>query len=434
MGADRKNIKGFFSKGNATQSLLNNRIFNLLSYNGSVLFLAYDRSGIVRFNTLTHSIKLLNPTPTADDINVKDVWVRQYFKQSDTCIYLCTSLGNFQYNPVRNTLGRIVDHNVGLYPASGMSGLFQDHDGAFWFFNRIGELCCWKPGVKLQCIRNPIIQKQLSKGERRLFDYDSLHLLVATANGNYLFDRNEKNLTQLRFRGMFGDELSSDPVTAVFRTRDDNLFLVFLSGYLAQVRKQQQVFVYKELVTKNQPPVNVAFVLDDTTYRKRYITSCHSDYFFVEILVNGQIDRIRKPWPERISANRIIFDSAGRIWVCQGKGIVQIDRKTGFLRKYDPDETAETLFDIVEVAPGKFYVGSFGNGLFYFEPDAGIFRKVPENNGWIATQVFSLYFDKAENVLWVGTVRNGLFSLNLRKGEFRQYLHKSGEHTGIGGD
>lgn len=52
----------------------------------------------------------------------------------------------------------------------------------------------------------------------------------------------------------------------------------------------------------------------------------------------------------------------------------------------------------------------------------------------MATQVFSLYFDKTENVLWIGTVRNGLFSLNLQKGEFRQYLPESAKQAGIGGD
>ncbi|MCE1200932.1 MAG: histidine kinase [Bacteroidia bacterium] len=434
LSPDRKTIKGFFSDTDSDKSLPNNRIFSLLPFNDSILFLACDRSGIVRFNMLTQTVSQLHPASLLPDTDVSKVWVRQYYYHNDTCIFLRTSLGYFRYNPAKNVIAPMDDVAVGLNAANGIANLFRDRYGYFWFTDAGGKFWQWLPGKQLKGFIHEGLRKLIMQGEARFFEYDEQQLLVSTMNGNFLLDRESFSLTRLHFRSRLADNLSNVAITAAYRTTDNNLFLAFLSGHLAQVKLQQQVFTYKELLQKDDPPVNVAFILDDTLFQKRYITSYHSNDFYVEDLRTGRISYIPKPWPGRISANKIIMDKAGRIWASQNEGVVEIDRRTGRLRTYRPDVPTGMIFDIVETSPGKFYVGSFRSGLYYFEPDKGIFRRLPETGGWINTQVFSLHFDNQRNQLWIGTVRNGLFRLDIAQGTFTQFMPRPGDPRSIGGD
>ncbi len=434
LSRDRKSIVGFFNDAGNEGSLPNNRIFSLLPVGDSVLFLACDRSGIVKFRLSDQSVQRVKPSSRTAETDVDKIWVRQYFYQSDTCLYLRTSQGYFQFNPADNVVGPVADNAVGFDSVKAMANLFRSRDGVFWYTDAAGKMWKWIPGKQLKGFTDERLSPLIVQGEARLFDFDEHHLLVSTVKGNFLINRNTLKISKLIFRGRLADDLSNVSITAAYRTADNNLFLAFLSGHLAQIRHQQQVFTYKELAYRDQPPVNVAFILDDTLYQKRYITNYHGSDFYVEDLRTGRLSTIAKPWPGRISANKIIMDKAGRIWACQNEGVVEIDRRTGRMRAYRPDVPTGMIFDIVETSPGKFYVGSFRSGLYYFEPDKGIFRRLPETGGWINTQVFSLHFDNQRNQLWIGTVRNGLFRLDIANGIFKQFMPRPGDSQSIGGD
>ena len=89
---------------------------------------------------------------------------------------------------------------------------------------------------------------------------------------------------------------------------------------------------------------------------------------------------------------------------------------------------------MIEIAPGKILIGSFREGLFWFEPDSNIFKKIPRTKGWIGTQVFSLKYDRVHHCAWIGTVRNGLFRFAIPQDTFIQYKYDSGNNHSLGGD
>ncbi len=434
MDFSRKQVMAFFKEKRNPNSIPNNRVFSLLPYNDSLLFLACDRSGIVHFNTRKLQAERIRPNIEHTAIDEDRFWVRQYYFHSDTCVFLRTNSGYLQYNPIRQVVSAIKDTNGNLQQIQGMSSLFKDRDGFFWFADEQGKIWRWWPNKSLEAITDSSLQLAILAGENNFFDLDEQHLLISTAVQNFVLNKADFSLEQLELRSRLEDDLGKTTITSLYRTDDGNLFLGFRNGFLGQINPQQQQFQYKPLVSNTENSLNVAFIIDDTLYQKRYFTNYLGNDFFVEDLKTGNIKSFPKQSFSRISSNRILFDSQERLWAVQNEGVVEIDRLTQTLSFHKPDEPAWMLFDMVEIGPGEFVVGSFRNGLYHFKPDEGIFYKLAEKDGWIPTQIFSLFFDAQHNILWIGTVRNGLFRYDISTAQFKQYMPEVGNPKSIGGD
>lgn len=434
MDASRKKTNGFFKGKDHHSNIPNNRIFSLLPYNDSILFLACDRSGIVHFNTRKMQARLVQPTFESESLDSERFWVRQYYYHSDSCVFLRSTFGFLQYNPVKQVVSAISDTIGDFEQITGMHSLFRNEDGIFWFADNNGILWRWQVGKSLTAIDDSALQQALKVGENNIFDFNEDHLVVSTAVQNFLVNKSDLSLQPLEMRSRLEDDLGKTTITAAYHANDGNIFLGFRNGYLGQINPHQQEFLYKPLVSKLENPLHIAFIIDDTIYHKRYFTNYLGSDFFVEDLKTGNIRSFSKQSFSRISSNRILFDSKGRLWAVQNEGVVEIDRQTQALSFYKPDVPAWMLFDMVEISPGTFIVGSFREGLYRFIPDDGIFDKITEKKGWIPTQVFSLLYDDIHQVLWIGTVRNGLFRYDPSNGKFKQYLPEIGNPKSIGGD
>jgi hypothetical protein len=114
--------------------------------------------------------------------------------------------------------------------------------------------------------------------------------------------------------------------------------------------------------------------------------------------------------------------------------LLEVNRDNQTSKAYYPSQPALDLSQMVEIAPGRMLIGSFREGLFLFEPDRGIFDKIPETKGWIRTQVFSMKFDTRYQCVWIGTVRNGLLRYDIKQDTFIQYTYHSRNSHSLGGD
>jgi streptogramin lyase len=431
----RQNIQTFLHDKDNSLTIPNNRIFNIEILNDSILLLACDRSGITSFNKHTHQVARISPEFINMPQKPENFWIRQYFIHSDSLVFLRTSTEYFRYNPVLNIVAPIVDELLRANNIKLVLNLFCDEHNQFWFQDQKNNLYKWEPGISLTPIHNDLLDEVRSAGGFGFFNFDSTRVLINNPSQNFLLHTTEHSLTKLDFSFELDADLNKTSITAICRTTDNNVFIAFRNGMLGQINPFQQEFKYKALVDPNTSrPLNFAFVLDDTAYKKRFISSFYHQSILVEDLISGEVSEIKKASQVGISSNRMIPDSQGRLWICQDNGIMEINRATLETTFHKPDEPAITLFEMAEIRPGVMMVGSFREGLFRFEPDAGIFKKVPETRGWISTQVFSMQYDPVHDVLWVGTVRNGLFRYDVNSDSFTQFLPESGNPQSIGGD
>jgi len=433
LSASRKQIQGFWHKKDDEYSIPNNRIFNMSWYNDSLLFLACDRSGITVFNIKTKQARAVQPVSKGTGNLSGNIWIRQYYMFSDSVVFVRTAQGYLCFNPVANTLVRLEDQLPGIKGIEGLSNLFIDRQQTVWFSDSQGRVFRYSPEGKLDRVKDSVLCYYVQKSTTNFFEFDDDKLLISTTEKHFLLDRITLDIHELTFRNYHDIPLTGNLITACIRLKDDNVFVTFRNGLVGQIDTKSR-FRYIRFQPASEEPINLSHILDDTAYGKRYISNYHDSSFFVEDLNSGAVNRIPKISFGGISANRILMDQSGRIWACQNKGVVQIDRKTQRLTFFSPDTAASTLFEMEEIRPGVFVVGSFQQGLFLFEPDRNIFRKVPETNGWIRTQVFSLKYDPSHDVLWIGTVRNGLFRYDIGNEQFTRYMPDPENPQSLGGD
>jgi len=148
-----------------------------------------------------------------------------------------------------------------------------------------------------------------------------------------------------------------------------------------------------------------------------------------------------------VSGDRVgsIFeDSKGRLWLGTESGICYYNReKDNFIRYstinefVDPaDPTPDRIGAIVEDKGGTIWIGSERGGLHFLDEKKHAFvpfYKDIHTNALSDAIVISLFFEN-KNVLWVGTMQNGLFKLNTQTKVITQFKHDPDNPESIGGN
>lgn len=106
----------------------------------------------------------------------------------------------------------------------------------------------------------------------------------------------------------------------------------------------------------------------------------------------------------------VIFeDSRENVWVLAAKNAFRYDPHTRqfITSSFHTDESNLLFTDMAEDEKGNFWIASMSDGLYYFNSHTNTTHKKKE--GFYATLPTSLYFDKKEKKLWIGTFDYGLF-------------------------
>lgn len=416
--------------------LPNNRIFDVFFYNDSLLFLACDRSGLTYLNI--NSFELVKPEPILEgsDLALERIWVREHWKGSDENLYIRTSEGYFIYFHGQNKLSRLKESSIANINSEFYPKIFgQDLSGDFWFIDHDFILYRWAPGQRLDSFDLENLEQIIHSGVFGIFPFDSIQVIIASNKGNYLFNPESGNFGPLRLRGNSYFEPIDARIVSIGHMREGPIFVSFRAGVTGMINPEYQDFQFVE-IQKRWPDelMNTVFVLDDEENGTRYISTFLYPSIIVEDLETGEFREIPKEYPGNLSSNRMLIDSSGRLWICQNRGIMEVNRETLETTFYKAPGDAVLLFDMVEANWGEFYVGSFREGLFRFVPDLGVFEKVEEDKGWVKTQVFCLTYDPLRKSLWIGTVRNGLFQYDVQSDTFYHYMPDRTNPNSIGGD
>lgn len=130
-------------------------------------------------------------------------------------------------------------------------------------------------------------------------------------------------------------------------------------------------------------------------------------------------------------------DKKGRIWAGNPLGLNLFDPATGAFKLYTPvaphDSTAKSVHVISEDNAGRLMLGTYGGGLFIFDPDAKTFQHAVADSP-ILTQgsIFGIVRDEKENI-WVGS-KDGLLQVNLATRESILYRHDEHNISSLSSD
>jgi signal transduction histidine kinase/ligand-binding sensor domain-containing protein len=264
---------------------------------------------------------------------------------------------------------------------------FEDRFGLFWIYHEFGTGLAIYDRASNTLTKCSFYRKEPSSDadtgvKGMIEDRDGNLWLGSPGMGLLQFDRDNHRF--IRYRNHPGDphSIAEDKVIALFRDGEGNIWTGLHSvgpNHFSIIKPKFEVF-------KHQP--------DDSN-------SLSVDF-----------------------VNAILEDSRESLWLANDDGVSRLDRKTGKLTGIALGiGTKPMIIDIAEDHFGVLWFGTYGRGLYSYDPDSGRLRSYRHNSAdptsLSSDIVFRTYEDRAGN-LWVGT-GDGLDLLDRDKQNFNVY-------------
>ena len=138
----------------------------------------------------------------------------------------------------------------------------------------------------------------------------------------------------------------------------------------------------------------------------------------------------------RGASSRIFVDDEGLIWLGTPQGLAMFDPTSETFTQYEnqPEGLSEhTILTVFRDRLGLVWIGSWGGGLFEFDPQTEQFRHHESNDlvdGRLLGDAVEAIYQDQEGLLWIGT-RDGLNILNPRHRQFQNYYHEPDNPNGV---
>ncbi len=425
-----------------TTSIPANRIFQLIPDSDSTFFIISDRSGLVSFNTQTGKTHRLNPhlksDPSPNTNSPPPVF--KGFRTTDGKLYLSPYPKFSEYDRVHNLLIDIRDTVSGILNLTYFGNYCSTREGIAWLSDLDGILYKWLPEHYLIPYEHEELTRNFQAGKFRIMDFNHQFMLVSTSKDYWLVDKECGDIQPLKFREDQKDILEHHTIQTCIETSKGIVVMGSEDGNLYMIDPLLQHFKYKNLFESFDMTVfqtSVSHFFEDLQYHLRYISVLQDSFFYVDNMITHEIKAIRKPRVPNI-ATKWMMDHEGRLWLCDGSCIREINRLDQSFKTYTPNlpqaNTMQNMFDMVEIRPGEMWIATLNYGLLKFKPDRAYFEKVREEKGLKKAQIYSMKMDEAHASVWIGTVNHAVFRYDIRADTFFQYQYYSRNPHSLSGD
>ncbi len=434
----RKKFTRYYTDSDDTTSIPGNGIFQIMPDSDSTFLIVCGMKGLARFHLNNRKITRLKPKIVSENKRLSQMaqGIFEVYKSSNQHFFIRTNVGILEYDVETDLLTDIQDTITGIREIDNYADLYVSQSGDLWLTNAKGILFKWLPGQYLICREDSLISSAFASGDFRIFEFDQQNMLLTSAAHCLLVDKMCGYIRPLEVRADQQSKVSYSLARTCIQTSSRIRIIGTNQGNLYLTDPSRQPFKYKPVLYEevNQDvQAEVSSFYEDTFFKKLYISAVTDSFFYVEDMLSGAVRPFSK---KRIGnvANNWMMDHLGRLWLCDGTGVQEVNRITHALTPHYPATEAMNIFDMAEVKPGKIMVASLGHGLFWFEPDKQIFQSIPPGKGWTKTQVISLKWDKVQQSLWIGTVNRGVFRYDAICDTFYNYVSHSRNPNAIGGD
>jgi signal transduction histidine kinase/ligand-binding sensor domain-containing protein len=264
---------------------------------------------------------------------------------------------------------------------------FEDRFGQFWIYHEFGTGLAIYDRASNTLTKYSFYPKEppadANTGVQGMIEDRNGNLWLGSPGMGLLqFDRDKRRF--IRYRNHPGDpqSIAEDKVIALFRDRDGNIWTGLHSvgpNHFTPDRSAFEVFKHQ---ADDPNSLSVDFV------------------------------------------NAIFEDSRGSLWLANDDGVNRLDRKTGKLTGVALGiGTKPMIIDIAEDRSGMLWFGTYGRGLYRYDPNSGRLTSYRHNStdptSLSSDIVYRTFEDHAGN-LWVGT-GDGLDLLDRDRQSFHVY-------------
>ncbi len=254
-------------------------------------------------------------------------------------------------------------------------------------------------------------------------------LWVGAEEGLYCLDISSGKCISYRHESDDPNSLSHDEVNVIYEDRLGRLWIGTGEGLNILDRENQKF-------TRYQHDIH-----DDNSLSNNEVKAIYEDASgILWIGTNNGINKVVlsvKKFHHHLSnwdVRSIWEDSLGRLWIgTENDGLIQYDRKKGFVEHYEHDEedsrslSNDEVSVIYEDSSGTLWIGT-DDGLNRFDQESQSFTRYLHNSekeDSLSSSEVSVIYEDSLGVLWIGTEEGGLNRMDRATETFYAYKHDS---------
>lgn len=415
-----------YKSGLGSKTLSNNSVRHILSLNETELLIATEEG----FNLFDKKTKQFTQVNEANNIAITDL--KYIFKSSTNSIYVASyGKGVFEFVPSSKTL-------IPLKFPSNIVNSGNEHlnirciteiNNSLWFGTDDGIITYEPKNKKYNVLR--IGNTDDNKYNNRIIsfskDANSQFIWIGTWGGLVKYNVSDNSYVTYQNTEHDATSLADNKISCLFTDKHKNLWVG---------TQEQGVNIYFPSSTKfpiyNQlNGLNSSFIYSVIESKNKTIWVGTAEGLFTK----NQNDSKFKDATALISKYdsktvlSLLEDNKNRIWIgTYGQGVIVFDPNTKNVKRLLADNNlGGTVTKIIQTKNGSVWVGTYEDGLYHINPETFAVKRYTQNEGLSSDKIYSLFEDKDNNTLWIGTEGGGLcvfdFVNNIDKPLVTIYKH-----------
>ncbi len=299
------------------------------------------------------------------------------------------------------------------YGVDLINNICRDKSGLLWVTNGYQGLLCHNSYNSTIYVHSDSDSTSLSSNEALSIHADRFdNLWVGTSNGLNLFNRQSKSFTHYLHS-------SNDTITGINRihqiysTNDSALWIITENAVCKYNYSLDSIDVFP--LPEELSDIQLKGIVQDLSGNIWISTNTEYLLHFDEAI--RKYTKIPDPFLHKKTSfeKKIHIDHDGDIWLTSiGGGLTKFNPKTKIFKHYLTDDRSvrtnnKNIYDLLPVQNNKIYLALNQGGLSVFDKKNETFTYITPGNSDLPTNGIISFWLDFENILWLGTSRNGIF-------------------------
>jgi ligand-binding sensor domain-containing protein/signal transduction histidine kinase/DNA-binding response OmpR family regulator len=402
---------------------IDNHITCFLEDENNMLWIGTKQTGLSRLNLQTQEIvpytySSLNPNGISSNN------IRKMIKDARGRIWIGTLHGINIYDPATQKFSALQNEaeNNNSLSQNSVYALFLDKQDIMWVGTYFGGINMTYPNyTPFKILQSAKTGKGLSSNVVSAITEDKNHNLWIGSEGEGLnyFDRSKNSYTHYRYNPNNPNTLSSNLVKSIFRDKKNRIWIGTHLGGLNLYLPESNSFIRYTSKQNDNSTISsdeITNVFEDSHGRFWVGTTNGLNSFdpetgkFIRKRINGLSDAVFY----------IFEDSRRRLFVATNSGFYFLDKNS---QKFKGLKYGDVSC-VTEAKNGILWVGTLRNGIFKLNPSNKIIARIQQRDGLPSNNIVGILEDDQENI-WIST-DNGLSRYSPGKKVFKNYNIKDG--------
>lgn len=421
-------------------SLPSNQTWTVLDGGDNNLYIGHVGSGFSIFSLKDKSVKnFQNETGNPTSLPGNDVFC--IIKDANGNIWLGTNNGLALYNAANDNFITFRNNKNDKYATlcSRILSIRQLKDNRLWIASELNGIAILnlKQGMflspeelSIEYIQEGDDSRSLSNASARCIFQDSFdNIWIGTWGGGINFISSKPPLfTTLSYSPIPNNEnsLNNEVASSLCMDRQGRIWIGTDGGGINVFEGEKRIAIYKK--ESGDIPSNFILASLQDSKGNLWFGSYQGGISYYDSR-NKRFRSISLMGQSNLDVRTIYEDAQHNIWVGYSGGIVVLNPLTmKIIQHYNTDNSelhSDFIRSIAQDEKGRFWIGTFGDGLGIYTPDLQKIKTFTQRDGFCSNTINQIIQDKQKR-MWIGTGEGLVCFLSTNELNYKTYQRKDG--------